>query len=178
MGKLVDLTGKTFGRLLVIKQVANTNKNAKWLCKCSCGKYCEVQATSLKRGAISCGCAKSESTTRRSTKHNGRYSRLYVVWCGMIARCRNPKHIHFDRYGGRGIDVCKEWEEFTSFRDWALANGYDEKAPRGKCTIDRIDSDKNYEPLNCRWVDMKAQSNNRHPKRVKNSPSNDNNSAP
>lgn len=53
------------------------------------------------------------------------------------------------------MSVCDEWQEFQPFYDWSMANGYTEKL-----TIDRIDVNGNYEPSNCRWVDMKTQMNN------------------
>lgn len=80
----------------------------------------------------------------------------------MIQRCTDQRHRYYDRYGGRGITVCDEWRnDFQAFYDWAMANGYDENAPQGQCTIDRVDNDKGYSPDNCRWVDMKTQRNNR-----------------
>lgn len=89
--------------------------------------------------------------------------RLYAIYNAMRGRCLNPKSKVYNRYGGRGITVCEEWlNDYYSFKQWAYSNGYDENAPRGKCTLDRIDNDGNYEPNNCRWVDMKVQNNNQH----------------
>ncbi|MDL2301830.1 hypothetical protein LJC58_05685, partial [Lachnospiraceae bacterium OttesenSCG-928-D06] len=83
-------------------------------------------------------------------------SRLYHIWCNMKARCNNPNHTYYANYGGRGITVCDEWNDFLSFRDWALDNGYSDTL-----TIDRIETDNGYSPENCRWVTMKIQENNR-----------------
>ena len=91
----------------------------------------------------------------------------------MIDRCMNPKDDHYKWYGARGITVCDEWLEFAPFRDWAMENGYDAHAEFGKCTIDRIDNDKGYSPVNCRFVDMKVQSNNRRNSRNKEVSSNE-----
>ena len=87
----------------------------------------------------------------------------------MNQRCSNPLDKNYDRYGGRGIFVCEEWRDsFQAFYEWAMANGYDENAPTGQCTIDRIDNDKGYSPDNCRWVTMKTQRNNRMDSRKEN----------
>ena len=87
--------------------------------------------------------------------------RLNWVWLEMRQRCKNPKHHAYKYYGGRGIKICKEWDSYKTFRDWAAMTGYNANAKRGECTLDRIDPDGNYEPLNCRWVSMKEQGNNR-----------------
>jgi hypothetical protein len=79
----------------------------------------------------------------------------------MIARCEHPNRKDYVYYGGRGIKVCQEWKQYENFKEWAFANGYDEHADFGKCTIDRIDVDGNYEPSNCRWVDMATQNRNK-----------------
>jgi hypothetical protein len=76
-----------------------------------------------------------------------KHSRIYHAWYQMIKRCYNPKNDNYNRYGGKGITVCKEWiDSFQSFLNWALSNGYSDKL-----TIDRVESDKPYEPSNCRW---------------------------
>ena len=80
----------------------------------------------------------------------------------MKERCYSPKHNRFKDYGGRGIKICEEWRNnYAAFREWAMANGYDPEAPRGACTIDRIDINGNYCPENCRWVDNKTQCDNK-----------------
>lgn len=83
--------------------------------------------------------------------------RLYTIYRGMIARCYNPNHIHYDLYGGRGITVCKEWkEDKKKFFSWAVDNGYSDELQ-----LDRIDGDKGYEPSNCRFVSNLENQNNR-----------------
>ena len=95
--------------------------------------------------------------------HGKTNTRLFNVWRGMKRRCHSTSDKNYDIYGGRGIAVCDEWRNnFQAFYDWAMANGYDENAPTGQCTIDRVDNDKGYSPDNCRWVDMKVQNNNKH----------------
>lgn len=80
---------------------------------------------------------------------------------GMRQRCYLKTHNRYQRYGGRGIRVCPEWEDYTIFKKWAMSNGYNPNAKRGSCTIDRIDVNGNYEPSNCRWVDAKVQAQNK-----------------
>lgn len=103
-----------------------------------------------------------ETIGDRTRTHGMTETRLYSVWCGMKMRCYNQNYKHFDRYGGRGISVCEEWENsFESFRDWAILAGYDETKNGKIQSIDRIDVNGNYEPNNCRWVYYYAQARNR-----------------
>ena len=85
-------------------------------------------------------------------------SKLYQVWCGMRARCRDPKHVSYKSYGARGIKVDKRWDDYTAFRDWALDNGYEEGLE-----IDRKDSDDHYSPENCQWITVRANRRRQQP---------------
>lgn len=157
--QVIDLTGQRFGMLTVVSRDGTTkHRTVTWLCRCDCGGETIVAGNDLKRNHTkSCGCLRQGLAKHRKTD-----TRLFNVWKSMKRRCNGKTDKNYDRYGGRGITVCEEWQHnFQAFYDWSMANGYDENAPRGKCTIDRIDNDKGYLPENCRWVDMKVQTRNR-----------------
>ena len=149
---------KQFGRWRVLAEGTprfdkNGQKIRYYICKCECGTAREVRMSTLRRGASqSCGCLRKEV----NSKHGEHSSRLYKIHTDMKRRCTNKNTIGFHRYGGRGITYTPEWESYKAFRNWALANGYEDHL-----TLDRIDNDRNYEPGNCRWVSREVQANNR-----------------
>lgn len=163
---VVDMIGLKFGRLTVIN-FSHTNKwrEKVWKCKCDCGNYTDVSTAKLRKGnTTSCGCYREECVERGLTRkydipaHNKKKAtRLYTCWQDMRARCGNPKNKRYKNYGGKGVVVCNEWiNNFENFQEWALSNGYSDEL-----TLDRINVDGDYAPLNCRWTAIETQANNK-----------------
>lgn len=170
MGQFIDLTGRQFGRLTVLQKSCSTRNGVKWECRCACGKTTLVFGASLRKGLTkSCGCYHSDIVKKSAQKvglanrkHGMSQDRIHNIWRGMKQRCMDPNFHGFREYGGRGITVCPEWaESFEAFRDWALANGYQDDL-----TIDRIDNDGPYSPDNCQWITNKVQQSNRRNNRL------------
>lgn len=150
----LDITNQTFGRLTAITKTQNYP--AKWLCKCICGNTKEILQGALRSGVTkSCGCLKIELLNERKIKHGDTGKSLHNVWIAMRQRCSNPNNAAYSLYGGRGIQVCPEWNDYTLFKEWALNNAYEEGL-----YLDKINNDLGYFPENCRWVTSQTNSRN------------------
>jgi DNA-directed RNA polymerase subunit RPC12/RpoP len=129
------------------------------LYKCGfCGNEFKAQVRYINSGAIiSCGCYNKQLVKDRNTKHGLVNTGLYGIWRNIKNRTLNPKHKQYNDYGGRGITICDEWKnDFMSFYDWAMTNGYSDEL-----SIDRIDNDGGYSPENCRWTTSIIQNRNK-----------------
>ena len=158
------LIGKRYGKLVIQKVIRENGKEARVECLCDCGDITTPLLSRVLNNKVhSCGCYRSEKSAQVNTKHGMSDTRLYKVWIGIKKRCYNKNDKAYKDYGERGIKICDEWmgeHGFENFYKWATENGYDKNAPFGECTIDRIDVNGNYEPSNCRFVDMKTQLQN------------------
>ena len=152
MGKpLNNLQGFTFGSLTVLQLGESRGNGAFWLCQCKCGTQKEVRSSDMVQGKVkSCGCEHIKRIAKASTKHGMKNTRTYGIWQAMRSRCNR---INQD-YSCRGITYDERWDSFENFY---LDMG---EVPKGM-SIDRIDSNGNYEKSNCRWATQEQQANNK-----------------
>lgn len=155
--KRLELCGMRFGHLVVIEDAGQDSYGNRLVrCTCDCGNEVICRPATLKTGhQKSCGCSR-----KRLPEDNRRGTRIYRIWVAMRQRCYNQVSSSYKWYGALGVRVCEEWkEDFDAFKKWALENGYQEDL-----SIDRINVNGDYEPRNCRWVNMTIQNNNKRQK--------------
>lgn len=156
-----NLVGKQFGQWSVIERAENNKYgNSQWVCQCNCdAKTIQVILGYRLRNqsSVRCQLCANKLNSEYHTKHGGKGTRLYSIWKGIKSRCNNPNNQAYEYYGAKGVRVCDEWKEsFETFKNWSVQNGYSDNL-----TIDRIDTNGNYEPSNCRWVSMEDQNKNK-----------------
>ena len=148
--------------LELIEKTARRHNNGGFIyvCKCFCGNIKEVQSYKFNGNRISsCGCLRGKAGTHGQTKHP-----LFARYRAMLARCSNPKSPSYNRYGARGIKVCAEWKQ-------PMPEGFDNfLRDMGDCpegyTLERKDSNGDYNPINCIWATVLQQANNKRNNRI------------
>jgi hypothetical protein len=149
--------GSRFTRLVVLSESAESKRRGSrwWTCRCDCGNMATVSTANLNSGNTrSCGCLLRDVMRVALTTHGRRRTPEYDTWCRMRGRCRNPRNPKYPRYGGRGITICPEWDDFAVF--------YRDMGPRPspRHSLDRIDNDGPYASWNCRWATPTEQARN------------------
>lgn len=156
-----DLTGRKFGRLTVVSFNGRHQKRQgfQWNCSCECGGQKVVFGSDLTCGSVSsCGCLLRETASSVFRTHGLSLTVEHIIWKGMKQRCLNPKDVGYADYGGRGITICDRWLKFENFIADILAS----LGPRPDgMSIDRINTDGNYEPGNVRWATRIQQARNK-----------------
>jgi hypothetical protein len=158
-----NLQGKIFGSLTVLRFMggAGPRNASQWECQCGCGVIIVRAGQDLNRMvkegyAPSCPACKLRRTAQSKQTHGMSKHPIFMAWCSMRARCRDPRRREWKNYGGRGITICARWEK-------SFDNFWRDMAPtwREGLELDRIDNEGHYEPGNCHWVPRQQNINNR-----------------
>lgn len=155
---LIDITGQRFGLLVALSR-DGAGQPTRWRFRCDCGNTISARGSAVTHGTKRhCGCRLSEVRSSQAKRHGaavgGRPTPEYRAWVNMKYRCDNPRGPSYANYGARGIDVCARWRaSFEAF--------HEDMGPRPPGTsLDRINTNGNYEPGNCRWATPRQQSSN------------------
>lgn len=155
-----DLTGQSFGKLLVVSFSYRNPKTYKryWNCACQCGTSIEVDGSHLVAGHTkSCGCI----LTKHGNARRGSETPEYRAWLSAKVRTGDINHPSYRTHGGRGITMCDRWE--NSFENFLEDMG---TKPSQKHSLDRIDNNKGYSKENCRWATIYQQARNKRSTRI------------
>lgn len=152
--------GKKYNMLTVIGIEHKVTKSGYnewwWKVKCDCGKEKSMKAVYVQSGhSKSCGCFRKSGGFMTNLRHNETHTRLHSIWSMMRERCGESNSAN-ERYAGRGIKVCEDWQRYENFAKWARENGYDDTL-----SIERINNDGDYCPENCKWIPRNLQARNR-----------------
>lgn len=154
--KTVDLAGQRFGRLVAVERTDQRGFGGAiiWRCACDCGNEKFAASGRLKDGNVrSCGCLHRDNAHRT---HGMAHTVEYKTWSAMKSRCGDPNNARYADYGGRGIKVCDRWLE--SFENFFADVGL---RPGKGYSLDRVDTNGNYEASNVRWATTAEQHANR-----------------
>jgi hypothetical protein len=161
--QFIDMEGQSCGVWFVLGYEGKCVNNSRWRCRCTaCGKEKTVYGYALRSGSPPpCDCRRYPLRPR--IIHGLTHQKGYTSWAAMISRCERRNDKAWPRYGGRGIRVCPRW----SHESMGLINFLADMGPRPEgMSIDRRDSNGNYEPGNCHWATRTEQSRNRRSNRM------------
>lgn len=169
-GETIDVIGKTFGYMTALSVFRKTHpriatRTEKWVkCRCVCGTEKDVWFYNLTKNVIkSCGCKSISLRPQNNSKRTGDMHSMRQTLESIKTRCRNKKSANYKNYGGRGIRLSDDFNDFETWYAYVSTLPLYEKRKELGLTLDRINNDLGYEVGNLRWATAKEQRNNMRP---------------